>query len=858
MAGTNEVLVEFGGKDSGLGKESKTQKENVKGVGDESKKTDEELKKVGNTGEESGKKLSSGMKIGVAAIAAATVAASAMVGKLAKDAIDAYADYEQLSGGVDKLFGGAADAVKASADTAYKTAGMSANAYMENVTGFSASLISGLKGDTTKAAELANVAISDMSDNANTYGTDMESIQRTYQGFAKGQFGMLDNLKLGYGGSQAEMARLINDSGVLGDTMVTAADVSKVSMDKIIEAVHKTQENMGIAGTTAKEAASTISGSLASTQAAWTNVMASFGTGSDMAIEQAVNGLIESAGNFVSNISKILPDVLGGVSGLIMALIDIVPDLLADLLPAFIDGIVRVLKGLVGALPGLLKVITKIVPKLVQGFAKILISLLDAAPEIISGLLKGIVAIFKAVFEPKTLTKIIKSLSKALIGIVHAITDILKNPEALNTILQGAVTLLLEIVKALPEIIVALVEALPILIKSLVAFLTDPKNLGLILQAMLTLGWELLKAIPLIIKEILKAFGDLVPGLGDFFKGIGKGFWAWLKEIPAAFMKVMTAIKDAAVVAWNWIYENVIKPVIDLVVTYFNLVVLVWSTILNAIKVTAQTIWNAILAVIKTVIDTLVWYFNLVVTVWSTILNAIKTAATTIWDFIWNNIIKPVVDFIVGYFTFMYNTWNTILTTIKTVATTIWNTIQNTITGVVDKVKAVWNGIVDWFKDKWDKIKEGATAIKDGIVNAVKGAFETAKEVVKKGINWIIDKINKIIQGFNKVAGKIPGIDLKISEIPELARGGYVGYGDGGAVRGRGSAMSDSIPAMLSNGEYVMRASAVKNLGVDALDMMNKGKSPQGSGVHIENVNVKEEADALALAQQIGAMVRFK
>lgn len=806
MAGNNEVLVSFKGKDDGLGKESKTQKENIKGVGDESKKTDDQITKTGDSGSVAGQKISSGFKIGAAAVAAAAVAASALVGKLAKDSIQAYADYEQLSGGVDKLFGGAADAVKASADTAYKTAGMSANAYMENVTGFSASLISGLKGNTTKAAELANVAISDMSDNANTYGTDMDSIQRTYQGFAKSQFGMLDNLKLGYGGSASEMARLINDSKVLGDTQVTAANVSEVSMDKIIQAVHKTQETMGIAGTTAKEAASTISGSLASTQAAWTNVMASFGTGSDMAIEKAVNGLIESAGNFVSNISKILPDVLGGVTSLITTLVSMIPDLLADLLPAFIDGVVRVINGLVAAIPDLLGVLTEIIPTLVQGFVKIFLSIVDALPEIIKGFLALFTALATALLDPKLLKKVIKSLAKAVIGIVQAIAEFIKDPTALSAILEGAFTLFMEIIKALPDIIIALVAALPDIIDGLVKFLTDGKNVAMIAKAALIL---FIGVVPVVIAMLLKKFLDLIPGLGKVWETIVNALKTFFAQIPAAFMTVMNAIKTAAMAVWNFIWLNIIKPVIDFIVGYFTF------------------LYNT----------------------WVTIITAIKDAAQAIWSWIWNNIIKPVIDLVVAYFTFLKDTWTTIITTIKDVAVSIWETIKNTITGVVDKVKAVWNGIVEWFKDKWDKIKEGATAIKDGIVGAVKGAFETAKETVKKGINWIIKKINLIIKGFNTVAGKIPGISIEIPEIPELAGGGI--------VYGPGTSTSDSIPAMLSSGEAVLKASAVKSLGVDAIALLNEGRLPQSQGPIVGEINHYQDADPLALAQQIGAMVRF-
>ncbi len=221
------------------------------------------LDNVGNMAEKAVVSIS---KIGLAA----TGAAAAGIGILSKKAIECYADYEQLTGGVETLFKDSADVVMQYADNAYKAAGMSANAYMETVTSFSASLLQGLDGDTAKAAEIANQAIVDMSDNANKMGTSMDMIQNAYQGFAKQNYTMLDNLKLGYGGTQAEMARLINESGVLGDSMtVTAETVNSVSFDKIIEAIHVIQDKMEITGTTAKEASTTIQGSISAMSAAW-------------------------------------------------------------------------------------------------------------------------------------------------------------------------------------------------------------------------------------------------------------------------------------------------------------------------------------------------------------------------------------------------------------------------------------------------------------------------------------------------------------------------------------------------------------------------------------------------------------
>lgn len=245
------------------------------------KRLTEEQKNLGKAAEETGDKSEKGLEKTTDALKkvekvamATTAAVTAALGKLSSDALSAYSQYEQLVGGIETLFAGAEDIVLENAENAFKTAGVSANNYMQTVTSFSATLLQGLDGDTEKAARIADQALIDMADNANKMGTAMGSIQYAYQGFAKQNYTMLDNLKLGYGGSQAEMARLINDSGVLNGQMVaTAKNVKEIPFDKVIEAIHVIQTNLGITGTTAKEAESTIEGSLNKLKASWENAL---------------------------------------------------------------------------------------------------------------------------------------------------------------------------------------------------------------------------------------------------------------------------------------------------------------------------------------------------------------------------------------------------------------------------------------------------------------------------------------------------------------------------------------------------------------------------------------------------------
>lgn len=272
---------------------------------------------------------------------ATTGAVAAALGKLSSDALAAYSQYEQLVGGVETLFAGAEDIVLENAENAFKTAGISANSYMETVTGFSATLLQGLGGDTQKAASIADQALIDMADNANKMGTAMGSIQYAYQGFAKQNYTMLDNLKLGYGGSQAEMARLINDSGVLnGEIIATAENVKQIPFDKIIEAIHVIQTNLGITGTTALEAETTLEGSMNKLKASWENALVDiarplddFAQGGLTILNDNIDTIKEALVQMMEKIKPLLDDALvklqafidsGGVEKLADGFVDLV------------------------------------------------------------------------------------------------------------------------------------------------------------------------------------------------------------------------------------------------------------------------------------------------------------------------------------------------------------------------------------------------------------------------------------------------------------------------------------------------------------------------------------------------------
>lgn len=381
--------------------------------------------------------LAAAAKVGAAAVSAAATG----IAVLTKNALNNYAEYEQLVGGVDTLFKDSSAKVQEYAANAYKTAGLSANEYMDTVTSFSASLLQSLGGDTEAAADMANVAITDMSDNANKMGTDMASIQNAYQGFAKQNYTMLDNLKLGYGGTKEEMQRLIDDANALNAAQGKYTNYSIESYADIVSAIHDVQIEMGIYGTTADEASTTIQGSVSSMKAAWSNLLT--GIADDNAdfktlIEQFVDSLVTVGENIIPRINIIiqgltqlitaasqtiipmavqillenLPSIVAAGMDLIIALVsgildnidmlidcvlemvDVIVDKLIDNLPKLIDGGIRLIaalaNGLIRAIPNLVSKIPQIISSIVKGLISGIPAIFDVGKNIVEGLWNGI------------------------------------------------------------------------------------------------------------------------------------------------------------------------------------------------------------------------------------------------------------------------------------------------------------------------------------------------------------------------------------------------------------------------------------------------------------------------------------
>lgn len=382
-------------------------------------------------------------KVSVAATTAGATAISALTGL----AISSYADYEQLVGGVETLYKTSADKVQQYAADAYKTAGLSANEYMNTATTFAAALVSSLGGDTEQAAELANTAIGDMSDNANKMGTDMESIQNAYNGFSKQNYTMLDNLKLGYGGTKQEMQRLLDDANKLNAAQGNYTKYSIDSYADVVSAIHDVQNAMGITGTTSKEASTTIQGSVNATKSAWSNLVT--GIADDNAnFEQLISNFVDSATTAASNILPRIEAALNGAAKLIESL---VPPIMAEL-PSLIETV----------LPQLAQSAVNIVQTLVTGISANAAQLIDSAIQMITVLGNGIYQMLPTVAQ---------SALQIVLTLVSKLNENL--PQMLDTAGQMLIAFVEGVSEHLPDIMLAAASIVETLLTYFIEHLPD-------------------------------------------------------------------------------------------------------------------------------------------------------------------------------------------------------------------------------------------------------------------------------------------------------------------------------------------------------------------------------------------------
>lgn len=536
-----------------------------------------------------------GGKLTGAIIAAITTAGlGAALGKTLTEG----AALEQSIGGVETLFKGSASQVTAAADQAFRTAGVSANNYMEQVTSFSATLLQGLGGDTAAAAGYADKAIVQMSDNANKMGTDMSAIQYAYQGFAKDNYTMLDNLKLGYGGTQSEMARLINDSGVLGDSVkVTADTVKDVPFSSIIDAIGVIQDNLGITGTTAEEAATTLSGSFASMQAAASNVMANLTLGRD--VGPALQGLAQTVTTFLAG--NLLPAIGNILSALVLQVIPVgtqmlqslgaglaqgVPNFLAQALPmvlqftetlrtnfgnivdAGIDLLLNLAQGIANGLPTLIEY----VPQIVTNIAGLIN---DNAPKLLAAGLHIIVTLGLGLIQ--AIPTLIANIPQIIQAVVSVFTAFNWNSLGRNiiTMLKNGIT---SMVSAVQSAGTSIFDAVKNAIANLPATLQSLGSNAITSMA---------NGLKSMLGSVLSAARGILTGIVGIIKGLPGQLWSLAKSAASKLWNAFV-VKD-----WNGLGTNIIQGII------------------NGIGSMAGALWEAATNVAKSALNAIKSFFGI-------------------------------------------------------------------------------------------------------------------------------------------------------------------------------------------------------------------------------------------------------
>lgn len=559
-------------------------------IGADTTEANKGIDEVGNKTSGLGEKLKSGLatagKVAVAGVAAGATA----IGALGTKAVEAYADYEQLVGGVETLFKDSQDQVMDYANNAYKTAGLSANEYMETVTSFSASLLQSLDGDTSAAADKANLAITDMSDNANKMGTDMTSIQNAYQGFAKQNYTMLDNLKLGYGGTKEEMQRLLADAEQLEGLKVGSLSID--SFADIVTAIHAVQENLGITGTTAKEASETIQGSFGQMKASWQNLvtgMADPDQDLGVLVGNFTDSVVIAGNNLIPRIQELLPRIVEATTSLIGTVSEQLPAILGTVLPSLVEGATSLVTGLMAALPSVLSVLADVAPTVINTLVPALIELL---PQITQTGIDVIVSLAQGIAD--ALPELIPAATDAIVEIVNVLTS----PDNLGNLIDAALAIILALVDGLVDATPQLIAAVPDVIANLVTaiIVNMPKLIEAGVEITLALADGLIKAIP-----------ELVAAIPNLILGIVEGIIDNLPEIIMAGPKIIAALATGLIEAIPDIVMVIPRLITSIVDTFLSFD---WGSIgkniVEGIKNGFVNMWNSFKQTVENVFTGLV------------------------------------------------------------------------------------------------------------------------------------------------------------------------------------------------------------------------------------------------------------
>jgi phage-related protein len=640
---------------------------------------------VASAGVSAGESLGSKMMGAVSGVIAA-----AGIGKAIGASINEGAALQQSLGGIETLFKDSADKVKGFANEAYKTTGLSANAYMENVTGFSASLLQSLGGDTDKAAETANMAMIDMSDNANKMGTSMESIQLAYQGFAKQNYTMLDNLKLGYGGTKQEMQRLLSDAEKL-----TGVKYDMNNLSDVYSAIHAIQENLDITGTTAREAATTFTGSFESMKAAAQNVLGKLSLGED--IQPALQALMETTSTFlfgnlipmIGNILKQIPNlILGGIKGIFSGIFgeglgSIMGGIVTALGSAFLA--FKAFSAVSGLLSGIPAVLTTIKTAVTGLFTAMSANPIGIAIAAIAALTAGLVYFFT---QTEMGRQIWQSFMDWFSGVWQSVAPVLT--EVWNGIVETATTVWNNMMAVVAPIIQAVVDFIRSVWDGISLWWTE--NQGLIQQTFTTV-WN---AIQTVIQTVMPIIQSIIETAMNILAPFIEGTW---NNICTVVTTVWELIKIAIQTAMD-VISGIIKAVMAIINGD-------WGTAWNAIKGVGEAIWNGLSAAGKAIFD---GFAQILSNIW----NTIKSVASSAWEGLKSTVLGLIDGLVQG-------------------AQRAWESMKQGVSDLVSNVTSIFDGIRNI--DLWSAGK----AILDGFLGGLKSAWGAVTDFVGGIAGWIAD-----------------------------------------------------------------------------------------------------------------------
>lgn len=795
--------------------------------------------KMSALGSSIGSALQTGASVGLKAVTAAAATAGAGIAVAGKQALDAYATWEQAVGGVDTLFKSASGTVQKYAADAYKTAGVSANDYMNQVTSFAASLVQSLGGDTAKAAKLGNTALVDMSDNANKMGTDLGSLQWAYQGFAKQNYTMLDNLKLGYGGTQEEMKRLIQDASKMTDIqkeLGVTVDGSSMSFSNVVSAIHVMQKSLGIAGTTSEEAATTIEGSIGMMKAAWQNWLAGLGN------ENADMGALSQ--QLAESIGTVLKNVLPRIQ--------------------------QIAKGVVAAIPALFSALVIQLPQPFQDAVNKVASVLSGLPDAVKGKIGETAGPFK------TLAATVESVFDRIVGIVKSVGDAFSTAFTLSGGSLGGLA-------QLAGLLVSLASPLGV-VRLLFSQFGDQ-----ISQIAVTVGPSLVSILQSIASAIGGAIGGLLPGvmaainalipvIGQIIMTVGQIAAVVMPFIATLASQLAPVISQIATVLGQLMaaLAPVIGQLVSALLPVIQNIITAMVNLANAVLPIIMSIVNVVMSAIQAVIPIITGIVSVVASVAAAIASAIGTVVTVIVNIVATvtsvaasiiAVASGLLDGVLAVVQAILSGISTFVTSIVSMVTTAFTTVVNTIGAAVNAAGSLISGFFSTVANVFlgiantigDTIRNAASALANGFSGMVSAAMSGVNGVVNAvgqipgrimgffsgAGGWLVDSGRKIIQGLiDGITGMIGAAGKAISGVMSRIRSflpfspakrgpfsghGWTPYSGKALVEGLAEGMDSAAPSAVASIRGVMRNINGQIGGAGTLMLSANGSNDNGS-----------------------------